>query len=478
MTGLLTSQLQMRRDTAAVWTSTNPVLAEGEIGHETDTLFHKIGDGSTAWNSLIYYHGPPWLQALDGGGPATVYTGAPYNPHGVMSSAPIPPPDPLVYDSTGLTDLDEIYGFGYDGVDTVVICAYDVPGFYIGLFQTDPEFSYLTPLINVNNLPSWESAFGNNRPAFAVYSSTLDLWVIGSKTGQSWWTTDLSTFNYIPMATGWAATSSSPVNIWWDAGLELFYMSTTGFVRPLLVSATGKTWTDQASLEVLGGAHPTTLYEAYRIDMGATKWHFYAQWEEYIYKTVDSGGSTGWTKTPNNGVIGGSGGTWNLSHIASDGNAIAVCAFGSISIGSDPSDHPDTWGPNGTNNAGWAETQWGWPSAAGDIHLAMYLPQFDRPWIFFQDAHGWYDTDVMPTDGITAPTVTKSTAEPWATMNAEFDGPDNIEVKVNLNHSSTGIYHNGYDDEGVWGKKGFGFIMDRYLQGGSNKDYIVMQRPF
>jgi len=46
--------LQLRRDTAANWTSTNPTLAEGEIGVETDTLKFKIGDGSTAWADLDY----------------------------------------------------------------------------------------------------------------------------------------------------------------------------------------------------------------------------------------------------------------------------------------------------------------------------------------------------------------------------------------------------------------------------------------
>ena len=48
------SSIQVRRDTAATWTSTNPVLAAGEIGLETDTLRVKIGDGSTAWSSLVY----------------------------------------------------------------------------------------------------------------------------------------------------------------------------------------------------------------------------------------------------------------------------------------------------------------------------------------------------------------------------------------------------------------------------------------
>ena len=43
-----------RRDTAANWTSTNPTLAAGELGFETDTLKFKIGNGSSAWTALTY----------------------------------------------------------------------------------------------------------------------------------------------------------------------------------------------------------------------------------------------------------------------------------------------------------------------------------------------------------------------------------------------------------------------------------------
>lgn len=46
-----------RNDTAANWSSTNPVLAKGEQGLETDTNKLKAGDGVTAWNSLNYIAG-------------------------------------------------------------------------------------------------------------------------------------------------------------------------------------------------------------------------------------------------------------------------------------------------------------------------------------------------------------------------------------------------------------------------------------
>lgn len=45
---------RIRRDTAANWTSANPVLKLGEPGLETNTRKIKYGDGSTAWNSLPY----------------------------------------------------------------------------------------------------------------------------------------------------------------------------------------------------------------------------------------------------------------------------------------------------------------------------------------------------------------------------------------------------------------------------------------
>jgi hypothetical protein len=50
----LSALQKQRRDTAANWTSANPTLLAGEIGIESDTGYWKVGDGSTAWNSLGY----------------------------------------------------------------------------------------------------------------------------------------------------------------------------------------------------------------------------------------------------------------------------------------------------------------------------------------------------------------------------------------------------------------------------------------
>lgn len=51
----MAKRIQIRRDTAANWTSSNPILAQGEFGYETNTKKFKIGDGITAWSSLSYF---------------------------------------------------------------------------------------------------------------------------------------------------------------------------------------------------------------------------------------------------------------------------------------------------------------------------------------------------------------------------------------------------------------------------------------
>ena len=48
-------RIQLRNDLAINWTTKNPVLAQGEVGIENDTMKMKIGDGVTHWNLLNYY---------------------------------------------------------------------------------------------------------------------------------------------------------------------------------------------------------------------------------------------------------------------------------------------------------------------------------------------------------------------------------------------------------------------------------------
>jgi hypothetical protein len=47
-------EIQLRNGTSAEWTLANPILAEGEVGVETDTNYFKVGNGSSTWSSLDY----------------------------------------------------------------------------------------------------------------------------------------------------------------------------------------------------------------------------------------------------------------------------------------------------------------------------------------------------------------------------------------------------------------------------------------
>ena len=47
-------RILLRRDTAANWALTNPVLGAGEVGVDTDVNNMKVGDGVTDWNSLAF----------------------------------------------------------------------------------------------------------------------------------------------------------------------------------------------------------------------------------------------------------------------------------------------------------------------------------------------------------------------------------------------------------------------------------------
>lgn len=61
------TQIQVRRGTAAQWSAANPTLAAGEWGYESDTNKGKIGNGTTAWNSLSYILGVGDIDGVTAG---------------------------------------------------------------------------------------------------------------------------------------------------------------------------------------------------------------------------------------------------------------------------------------------------------------------------------------------------------------------------------------------------------------------------
>jgi len=56
------SIIQIRRDVASAWSTSNPILAQGEIGLETDTSKIKFGNGTNVWNDLPYYTTSPTVN--------------------------------------------------------------------------------------------------------------------------------------------------------------------------------------------------------------------------------------------------------------------------------------------------------------------------------------------------------------------------------------------------------------------------------
>lgn len=99
--------MQQRRDTAANWTSKNSVLLDGEIGIEKDTGKAKVGNGSTAWNSLAY-----WNPGGSGGGSGTVTSVSVATANGFAGTVATPTTTPAVTVETTVTGLLKGNGTG------------------------------------------------------------------------------------------------------------------------------------------------------------------------------------------------------------------------------------------------------------------------------------------------------------------------------------------------------------------------------
>lgn len=72
-------KIQLRRGTASEWSTANPVLSEGELGLELDTGKFKVGNGTGAWNTLVYasgIQGPTGPAGVSGANGATGPAGA------------------------------------------------------------------------------------------------------------------------------------------------------------------------------------------------------------------------------------------------------------------------------------------------------------------------------------------------------------------------------------------------------------------
>ncbi|GEP34331.1 hypothetical protein NSZ01_20990 [Nocardioides szechwanensis] len=69
--------IKFRHGTSAQWAAADPVLQAGEPGFETNTGRHKIGDGSSVWRDLPYFHYEPALDDWYAAHPPTYVTETP-----------------------------------------------------------------------------------------------------------------------------------------------------------------------------------------------------------------------------------------------------------------------------------------------------------------------------------------------------------------------------------------------------------------
>ena len=89
-------QFQLRRGTSEFWTIQNPILAEGELGLETDTLLLKLGTGILHWRDLPYYGvaGPQGPTGPNG----------PLGPTGTQgATGPLGPTNTIIFDGGNAT---------------------------------------------------------------------------------------------------------------------------------------------------------------------------------------------------------------------------------------------------------------------------------------------------------------------------------------------------------------------------------------
>ena len=416
----------------------------------------------------------PYLSTVDGGGPASTFPGTPTDPFfGVFADAYEGYTEDPVTSTDSFTNLDNIYGLGYDGGEILLIAGFDRTANLNGIWQSTPNFATPSLLIENSSMPD----LGNVGAyiAWIEYSPPLDRWVCMSRDGVILWAdgTDLTTWTEVTYPTGWSNGNSDPVHLIWDTGNALFYTADDGDY--LIVSADGKTWVTQSSIEALGGTHPNRMNTMTpEFELSGTKWHMIGQWEEYIYKTGDSGDSTGWTKTANNGVLGGSGSLVSWNNMACDDSILVVMHTNSLNSTSNPANHPDGWGPDGNSNAGFTAAECGFPDATGNMMNLMYLGQYDRPWIIYHNTYGWYDAATL-LDKI-QPTFARATTEPWlVTLNAEFDAGRAPYINEGTGNMAK-IYHANHNNS-VWKKNGFAVITKGYTLGGANVDYITFKRP-
>jgi hypothetical protein len=183
-------QIQFRNDTAANWTSANPTLLAGEQGYETDTGRLKIGNGSTAWNSLSY--GPslappagtatiPPLDFTAGTNTTTAAAGAIeydgsafYSSVATSTRGTIPSEQTILlntaYTLTSQTAAQKLFNASTNGAVTLPVGTYQFECFYslTAMSSTSGSFGFALGGAATFTQQWWSIAQKSGTPATAV----------------------------------------------------------------------------------------------------------------------------------------------------------------------------------------------------------------------------------------------------------------------------------------------------------------------
>jgi hypothetical protein len=239
--GEITQRLRVRNGGAAAWTAADPVLKVGEVGFETDTGWHKIGDGVTPFSGLIYYHGPPWIQAIDGGSPSSTYVGAPTDDPfpGVMCYAANEPP----LDISGVQTVPwvSLRSVGRGPLPNTLVISGTKDTFnqgsdfaIISTLDGSELFFYPNPLVPQHYGSTYQVECDPETGVCVVGCTT---YAPGSTTYNSFWTTDFVTFTQNNMN-----PISGVAGVWFDTNLKMWFCQHFG---DTWVSTDGKSWFEQ-----------------------------------------------------------------------------------------------------------------------------------------------------------------------------------------------------------------------------------------
>lgn len=164
--------IQLRGGTAAAWTAANPILANKELGVETDTRKMKLGNGVANWNTLSYMS----LAANAVGSDKQI----PFNDGGTMSGLAA-----LIFDKTnnhleiGLGSTSGAVCLVASSTDEVaepgelVIYAKTIGGRvmpkWIGPANVDTP---IQPFLGMNHIACWQAGGGTTLSVFGATTLT------------------------------------------------------------------------------------------------------------------------------------------------------------------------------------------------------------------------------------------------------------------------------------------------------------------